>query len=958
MVLMGDERRSSLLAQRRVTRREAEVLDALTERLTNAEIAARLYLSERTVESHVSSLLRKLEACNRVELGDLARELRAAQRQDRPAPLPAPLALLADPAHFVGREPEQARLRGLWHRATEGHFLVGVVAGEAGIGKTRLVAELAADVHASGAQVLLGSCFQDLRVPYEPFVQAVSADVATQSTVETRRRAAGAVNPLTWLIPELAGAGTGPAPDASPDSAPTQAELFAGLYGYFVRAADIAPVLLVIEDVQWATSTTLGAVRHLARVSGHARVLVVVTTRVGPPDLNADLALYLAELRRLPAVDPIDLAGLSEPEVNALIDALGGRRDPSAVHAATGGNPLLVGEVLGGSASRLGPLRALLTRRYNLVDQDDLAVLDLAAVAGAEFDADLLAAAGDRPLPAVVDALERAELAGLVARQPGRSGRFSFVHGLFRDARYDGIPPSRRMELHGLIARALEERSDERLLPEMARHAARAARPTDAEHSGGPHRVSTVLVDRARRTLRQSGDRAMALNDYTAAHNAYQRALVLWPEADPERPALLLEMGRALFTAQRQGGDVLGEARDGLLRVGDRDGAAEAEMMLGELDWIASRWDDAEVHFARAETLIADRPASCPTARVTAALARLRMIANDNREARRLGARALETARGLGLPDLEANALNTLGPTRAYDGDLGGVDDLQAGIRLAEELRSPEVFRGYANLAYVYGILGDHRRSRQWRRHAGEAAERFGLADGARWIRVHDIEDRFHIGLWDEALECAEDFIIEAEPSAHYLVTVCLRVRASARLGRGNQIGALADAAAALEFARGARHPFNLLVALPFLARSLVETGRRARADAAVTETLHAATGNENIVEPIDTAIAMLELGRLAEYLDLAARATLPSKRLDIGRAIARNDLAKAADMSAGQEHRTTEAYLRLMAAERLTAKGCPGEAQRQLHRALAFHRAVGAITYVSRGERLLATVA
>ena len=101
---MGDEQRSSLLAQRRVTRREAEVLDALTERLTNAEIAARLYLSERTVESHVSSLLRKLGAGNRVELGDLAREVRAVQGPDRPSPLPAPLALLADPAHFVGRD--------------------------------------------------------------------------------------------------------------------------------------------------------------------------------------------------------------------------------------------------------------------------------------------------------------------------------------------------------------------------------------------------------------------------------------------------------------------------------------------------------------------------------------------------------------------------------------------------------------------------------------------------------------------------------------------------------------------------------------------------------------------------------------------------------------------------------------------------------------------------------------
>ena len=394
-----------------------------------------------------------------------------------------------------------------------------------------------------------------------------------------------------------------------------------------------------------------------------------------------------------------------------------------------------------------------------------------------------------------------------------------------------------------------------------------------------------------------------------------------------------------------------------LLGLGDRDGAAEALVMLGELDWIASRWDDAEVHLARAETLIADRPASGQTARVTAALARLRMIANDNRAARRHGVRALETARALMLPALEANVLNTLGPTRASDGDLGGIDDLEAGIQLAEKLRSPEVFRSYANLAYVYFILGDHRRSREWRRRAGEAAERFGLADGERWFRVHEIDDQFHRGHWDDALQDAEAFIAEAEASAHYLVTGCLRVRASVKLGRGNHIGALADAAAALEFARGAKNPANLLVVLPFLARSLYETGRTDRAHAAITETLHAAAGNENILEPIDTAIAMVGVGRHADYLDVAARATLPSRRWEIGRTIVLDDLAKAADMSARDDQRTTEAYLRLIAAERLAAKGRHRDAQHQIHRALAFHRMVGAVAYVNRGEELLAAL-
>jgi hypothetical protein len=260
--------------------------------------------------------------------------------------------------------------------------------------------------------------------------------------------------------------------------------------------------------------------------------------------------------------------------------------------------------------------------------------------------------------------------------------------------------------------------------------------------------------------------------------------------------------------------------------------------------------------------------------------------------------------------------------------------------------------RGYVNLAYVYAILGDTRRCRQWRRKAGDAAERFGLTDGMLWARAHSIEDRFLLGQWDEALDAANAFITEMEDSAHYLVTVCLRVRASVRLGRGNHIGALADAAAAVEFARGAKHPANLLVALPFLARSLLDAGRTADATAAVTETLAAADGHENILEPIDTAIAMWQLDRCDEYLAVASNSTIPSTRWRIGRAIVSGDLPAAADMLARLEHRSTEAYVRLIGADHLAAHGRLDEAQRHIRRAEAFYQSVNAAAYVYRTER------
>jgi DNA-binding CsgD family transcriptional regulator len=138
-----------------VTRREAEVLEAVGEHLTNAEIASRLYVSERTVETHVSSLLRKLQMSNRRELVGLARGgAGSGAGADQTFPVSLELALESTP--LIGRSQELARLRELWRRASAGRSLIAIVTGEAGIGKSRLVTELAADVNRAGGAVRLG----------------------------------------------------------------------------------------------------------------------------------------------------------------------------------------------------------------------------------------------------------------------------------------------------------------------------------------------------------------------------------------------------------------------------------------------------------------------------------------------------------------------------------------------------------------------------------------------------------------------------------------------------------------------------------------------------------------------------------------------------------------------------------------------------------------------------------
>lgn len=525
------------LAERGVTRREAEVLAALGERLTNAEIAARLYLSERTVESHVSSLLRKLGARNRIEL---AASAAAAPAAASPARLPAALERLADPATYVGRRAELATLQQLWDRASAGELLVGVVAGEAGIGKSRLVAELAAGVHAGGGRVLLGSCFEDSQTPYEPFVQAITDDLATLADDEVARRARRTPAALARVVPSLAGLGRR-RHDEILDPLSAQAEVFAGFHAYLTSVAEQAPVLFVVEDIHSGTPTTRHALRHLARAGGRAPVFVVATTRDTPPDLDEERAVFLAGLARLPNVERLDLVGLAEDDVAALLQHLGGDADARAVLAETGGNPLFVREVAGGLGRAGGSLRALLAQRYALLSDADSAVVDVAAVLGAQFDADLVAAAAGQPLGEVLESLERAEAAGLVLPAPGRVGWFSFTHALFRTARYEAIPARARLALHGRAVAALERRgADDRLLPELARHA-RIAAPL-----GDPRAALDHVVRAA-----EAAETALAVGE---AADHWRQALEVADLLDPPDPGARLRLSIRLGEAMQGAG--------------------------------------------------------------------------------------------------------------------------------------------------------------------------------------------------------------------------------------------------------------------------------------------------------------------------------------------------------------------------------------------------------------------
>ena len=165
-----------------------------------------------------------------------------------------------------------------------------------------------------------------------------------------------------------------------------QATIAAAVGRYLRRAAEEAPLLLVIEDLHFATATTRATVRHIARSPIHAPILMLITTRDTAPDVDDELRVLLGDLARMPAVDNIDLGGLPAAEVADLLARLGSTADATTVTNETGGNPLLVVEVARSRGGTPASLHAMLARRYALVTDADLTVLDVASVVGTEFD--------------------------------------------------------------------------------------------------------------------------------------------------------------------------------------------------------------------------------------------------------------------------------------------------------------------------------------------------------------------------------------------------------------------------------------------------------------------------------------------------------------------------------------------------------------------------------------------
>jgi tetratricopeptide (TPR) repeat protein len=597
-----------------------------------------------------------------------------------PTALPLPAFFTSVGRVFVGREAELDRLAQLWKEAAAGERRVALLAGEPGIGKTRLATELAISAHAGGAVVLAGRCDEEMGVPYQPFVEALR-HCATHAAVPRLGRHAGE---LARLVPELSQLVPGLPEPLRSDPETERYRLFDALAAWLGDLSAAAPVLLVLDDLHWAAKPTLLLLRHVLRSTEALRLLVVVTYRDTDIGRGHPLANLLADMRREVGVDRISLPGLDQTGVATFLQATAGHalnqegEDLArAIWAETEGNPFFVGEVLrhlsesGRIQQRDGQwmatraledlgipegVREVVGRRLSRLSETANRVLGVAAVVGQEFEAPVVLAAGRLDEDDLFRALDEAVTARLLSEAPGPVSRYRFAHGLVRATLYEELSGAHRVGLHRRVAEAIETLHAGGLedhLPALAHHWARAAAPA-AE--------TAKAVEYAKR----AGDRALAQLAHDEAASYYRQALELLDAAEgPRDDAGRLELLIALGEAQRRAADPV--FRETLLDAahlaesrGDGPGLARAAL-AGQRGMYASGVGvfDAErvrtVEAALQAVGVADTPIR---ARLLAVLAEELIYQEQARERRtELSREAVALARRLGDPATLARVL-------------------------------------------------------------------------------------------------------------------------------------------------------------------------------------------------------------------------------------------------------------------------------------------------------------
>jgi ATP/maltotriose-dependent transcriptional regulator MalT len=686
-------------------------------------------------------------------------------------------------SRLVGRGAELARLEAALADAAAGRPSLAFVAGDSGVGKSRLIAELEDRARADGVCVLHGESVElgEGELPFGPLVGALRPLARSRDDVLDELDDVSRAE-LARLLPAFAPPGHAAGPDAAPERA--QARLFEAVLGLLDRLGAGGSVLLVLEDLHWADPSTRAFVAFLGRSLCLERVLVVASYRLDELHRRHPLRPLLAEIERDPSVARIELPPLTRDEVAcALEDILGEDPSPPLVdrlYARTEGNPLFLEELLAAGPDGRGALPATLRDalmvRVDRLSDDAQALLRVLAIAQIADHA-LLAQASGLDAAALGAAVREAVAAHVVVA--GDDGQHAFRHALLREVVQDDLLPGEREQLHLALARALEDRAGgAQVAAGVAFHyAAAGAQPAAL--------AASVRAAAA----------AERIHAYDEAAGLVERALELWERVDD--PEVLAGAGRLELLSRAaehhvQGSDqaraepLLRAALDAVDRDREPRPAAALLERLARVQWRLGRSDEALTTAREGLELVGADASSPERARLLAWFAKTRMLQGRYRDAVRAGREALAAATAADDAAALSGALNALGVALIHQGEIDeGVAHLRDAMARAQAEGRPEDRRAAAvNLADALHLAGRLEEAREVARQAADEAQRDGHL--TPWLALTVADLAFEAGEWAEAERWMPSS--ERRYAGLELANVELR-RAEAALGRGEHAG-------------------------------------------------------------------------------------------------------------------------------------------------------------------------
>ena len=680
---------------------------------------------------------------------------------------------------FVGRSAEMAELSAALRRAGEGQPQALLIAGDAGVGKTRLLEEFVCAATARGAVAAVGGCVEIGAdgLPYAPIAAALRS-LHHSLGVEMEQATAGSEGRLAQLLPELGHAVPEPHDEFG------RARLFEHTAQLFERLSADRTVVLALEDLHWSDRSTRELLVYLLRSLRGSRLVIVATYRSDDLHRRHPLRPFLAELERLRTVQRLDLPRLGRAEVaDQLLGILADTPDAalvSRIFLRSEGIPFFVEELAasyqGGCSTGLTEsLRDLLLVRVEGLPEAVQSILRTLALGGSAVEYGLLQAVLALPEDELISALRTAVDANILRPTPDGDG-YRFRHALVREAVADDLLPGEGGRITRRYAAILSEQ------PQLVPAVERTTRLANYWNSAGdPARALPAALEASREARRR--------NAFAEQLQMLERALELWDRVPEEiladlRPADYAESYPACSCDEDPDGaccdrlryvDVIAEAAVAARLCGERERCLNlCKLALRHIDettdpsraawfwgqrsrvqFLSDAGDSGRADLTRARELVENGPPNAVQAEVFARFAACDMVDRPEPKDIALAERAIGIARLIGDEPVELHARVTLGTLQVIlGGEAQGLAELQHVLDRAVALHEPDLMsRAYVNLSDVYEGLGRSEQAAATARDGCEMARANGLlgASGSL-LRGNWVEPLISLGRLDQAL--------------------------------------------------------------------------------------------------------------------------------------------------------------------------------------------------------------